>query len=325
MILCTGDLHLTGAVSDAYRWLLFPWLVKTAKRNKVTDIFILGDLTHSKDHHPASLVNKVVRSVKKLAAVAKVHIIMGNHDYVDKRSPFFKVLGDLPGVRYYTKPTRTTVAGLPCYLLPHSDDVLRDWPPTFPNRYVFFHQALIGAESENGTRLKEGLGAGMFQRKLAVGGDIHVPQEVVKGVHYVGAPYPINFGDTYTPRVLLLHKGVFKSIKVPTIAKRVATIKDVEELDDLTFNEGDQLRVIVRLRRRDMYRWKTVAQEVKEWGKSNDVDIRSLQLKEIKAKAQLKEGKLKEVHLSNPELLGMYCEQNGVDQELVDLGLELLK
>ena len=88
------DIHLTDNPREEYRWRVFDdAIVQFLFLKKATDIMILGDLTDRKDNHSASLVNRLVRNVKRLAELAPVTVLMGNHDYLDPINPFFGFLG----------------------------------------------------------------------------------------------------------------------------------------------------------------------------------------------------------------------------------------
>ena len=65
-ILLLADLHLTTTSRDEYRWKLFPWLYEAIIKNTVKYLFILGDLTESKNYHSAQLVNRIVDELCKL-------------------------------------------------------------------------------------------------------------------------------------------------------------------------------------------------------------------------------------------------------------------
>src|SRR5277367_5080261 len=97
-VLITSDIHLTDNPRDKYRWNLLPWLGEQAKKYQVDKIFILGDLTDSKDRHSASLVNAFVTSIIKLASECPVILLKGNHDYIDENTPFFMFTNSLPNV-----------------------------------------------------------------------------------------------------------------------------------------------------------------------------------------------------------------------------------
>ena len=100
-ILLIGDTHLTDKPRDAYRFGIFEWIAKQQAKYKPEATFIMGDLCDAKDRHSAALVNRLV---DELGTLNEVYILMGNHDYIDHNTPFFKFLSKLEGVHFVTKP-----------------------------------------------------------------------------------------------------------------------------------------------------------------------------------------------------------------------------
>src|SRR5215831_20234111 len=105
-ILLVGDLHLTTAERDAYRWGVFGQLRKLIKEHAPKHLVLLGDLTNEKDRHPGELVNRIVQEITALRGFTEmiVHIVRGNHDGVDPNWPYFAFLNQLDYVRFYTDP-----------------------------------------------------------------------------------------------------------------------------------------------------------------------------------------------------------------------------
>src|SRR5205814_1607714 len=91
-----------------------------------------------------------------------------------------------------------------CLFLPHTNNYKRDWKGLDFSKYqwIFAHNTFQGANI--GPRRLEGIPTSIFPRNAKViSGDIHVPQHFGP-IEYVGAPYRIDFGDDYEPRVLFL-------------------------------------------------------------------------------------------------------------------------
>src|ERR1035437_7132762 len=137
-----SDLHLTSAPDEAYRHKIFDYLFDAAKEHNVEYIDILGDLTEFKDKHSSDLVNIITDGIIKLASVAKVRILKGNHDYTDSDSPFFNFLGGFENVEFFKNPTKS---GHDLFV-PHSHNVAEDWKDLdFEGiTCVYFHQAVEG-------------------------------------------------------------------------------------------------------------------------------------------------------------------------------------
>src|SRR5688572_6127902 len=216
--LAVADLHLTDNTRDEYRHVFIGReLPRMLGEHKADVLLILGDLTEAKDRHSAVLVNKTVSHLVHLSAHCPVIILMGNHDYANEGEPFFSFSRELPGVHFINRPTeggelpkslRQQMSG--CLFLPHSRDVKRDWSMFADGfdayDFIFCHQAFQDADGGFGRKL-DGEPTSWFDicssRTKIIAGDIHKPQ-AVGPVEYVGAPYTIDFGDTYKPRLLVI-------------------------------------------------------------------------------------------------------------------------
>lgn len=276
--LLASDLHETPKARDAYRWQIFGFLTMHIKRLvwegwTVPTVVISGDLTDSKDRHPAALVDPMVQHVTALAAIARVFFIEGNHDYIDDAQPFFGFLGDLPNVTYIKEPGPVEIGGLNCLCLPHR----RDWStgttwrrntPFVPKTavepgargrydYLIAHQTFAGSMASNGDRM-EGVPLSTVSAKATNGapvlsGDIHVPQKV-GNVTYVGSPHPVCFGDDFEPRILFVRRDSVVSIPNPTVLARhkfKLSAADVDGDWPAKIFEGDQVKVDLVVSRAD--------------------------------------------------------------------------
>lgn len=257
-LLLTADLHLTSKPRDEDRWRLFPWLCQQMRERQVEAVAILGDLTDAKDRHDSILVNRLFANLKTLAQLGNVIILRGNHDAIDEQHPFFRFLHRPPDIVYINKPVMSllkvgTFAFIPCTRDPvlfeqHVQDMY-----DIPN-YILTHQTYDGCLSENGTRLG-GIPPSLFKdyKGKVWSGDIHVPQKVGKKIEYVGAPYPVRFGDTFTPRCVLLTQDGSEDLHFPFLPKLLVELGPDEALPELP--EGAQVKLRVRLRRRDLPDW----------------------------------------------------------------------
>jgi hypothetical protein len=210
-ILCLSDPHLTENSRDQYRHNFMHDLLGIIDRRKPDAVAILGDLTEEKDRHSAKLVNQIVGELGDIAAVMPLLMLMGNHDYRNEGHPFFAFTRHIPNVAWVDKVS--TSIELPeefraifdgCLFLPHTLDYERDWAGVdFQDfRFIFAHNTFAGAIS-NGRAL-DGVPAGIFPDNARVlSGDIHTPQKIGP-VTYIGAPYTIDFGDDYDPRLMMV-------------------------------------------------------------------------------------------------------------------------
>src|SRR3990167_5763942 len=257
----TTDLHLNDSVRDAHRFDLFPWLANQAQEHKANQIFILGDLTDAKDHHPAALVNKIVGALVKLRndSRAAIVILRGNHDCVDPTTPFFGFLRHLAGLVWVTDKMidRKTL-----YIANRRSP--EDWP-RLDLDYAFVHQTFTGAIAENGYPLT-GFPSSLVKdvRKRVYSGDVHVLQDL-GNITYVGAPYRIQFGDKFTPRVLLLDdKGKHHDLHFPTKQRALIECRGSSNFPKLIRGlvAGDQIKIRVSQTRAELVDWATTRKAI---------------------------------------------------------------
>lgn len=221
--LITSDIHLTADPKDEHRWELFKFLAEQALKHKVYEVFILGDLTATKDRHPAKLVNRLVKEMLNLrqkAHLTAIHIVKGNHDYVDEHEPFFGFLNNFNNIWYYSRPHVYIERKM--LFLPHTPDPLSEWRTIKPWKYrhVFSHQTLtkdmkVSVRGKNGEHPEH-----------VICGDIHTPTDLnAKSIygslfHYIGSPYNTTYGDVFEPRILYIDfhadpMEALQSIKTP--------------------------------------------------------------------------------------------------------------
>jgi len=335
--LLVSDLHLTAQPRDEYRWKLFAWLLKQIKDHNVSDLLILGDLTDAKDYHSSMLVNRIVEGMVGLKnlghlSLKHIHILRGNHDGTDPNYPYFWFLGYLPGVQFYKEPCGIKLFDRKVLMLPHSRQPLEDWGNEIFSEYeaVFAHVTVNSARGENDTKL-EGVGADIFDGVPVWSGDVHVPQ-TVGCVEYVGAPYPVRFGDTFEPRVVLLDERLdATSIPCDNLQRRMIDITSPTRLERIKVTQGDQVKVRITLTRSEYGLWAEHKKAVEAWAKKMGVDLVAVEL--VKATETVKIGRpqTKESaapdakRLSKEALFKQYCKRANVNEELEEVGEELLK
>lgn len=260
-IIIVGDLHLTAAAADSYRFGIFDWLQQKIIKHRPEAIVFLGDLTDRKDEHGAWLVNRIIENMVQLCRkVPSLLIVKGNHDYVDPTRPYFGFLNHMgmnfviePHIHWWFEPDergkRSTL------FLPHVQspkqwgaDVLGDLP-TYGD--IFMHQTFDGARAENGKKMVGGFDRELIRPLSRVwSGDVHVPQ-TLGALCYVGAPYHIKFGDDYEPRVILCKNGVTKNLRFPAPRKLLieAEPDDFAVKIRAAVESGDQVKLRISLDR----------------------------------------------------------------------------
>lgn len=325
-ILCS-DLHLTANPRDAYRWDLFPWLVKQAAKNNARTVAILGDLTDAKDYHSSQLVNMVACNIKVLASNGvQVLILKGNHDYLQTGHAFFEFLSLLPNVTFINTPLDTSSEGEACMWLPHSKQPAKDWHGMDLSHYrhVFMHQTVSGSIASNGQAMPgESLPDILANAGKVWSGDIHVPQ-VIGGVEYVGSPYHVHFGDSFKPRCIVLEEdGSARDIRFRTLSRRTVDIEGPKDIEGLNLASGDQVKVRVHLKRHQVHEWQAIRRDVNNRLTILLVEVCGIEL--VAPKPRVRAGLVNTPHSSNPEdVVLRYVEQQELGGDMLNVGLDLL-
>lgn len=329
-VIITADLHFDDNPRNSDRWNLFPWLRKQAQKYKVSHILILGDVTDSKNRHDAALVNKLVDNIFELSLYAKVIILVGNHDFIDEKSPFFAFLSKLTtNVIFIRKPKTIELdIGLSLFL-PCTRNYREEWKDLDFERYdlIFTHQSYDGCISENGTKLK-GIPPSYFAsfKGKVYSGDVHVAQKVSKNIEYVGAPYRIHFGDQYTPRTILHTSGKPIDLHFKGRPRELLDCKTLEEVREASFEIGAQVKIRYHLRRRDYPEWPKIKKEIKALAERRGWETCGLQLKTIQVKSREKDTLVCTTHETKPsEVLKEFAERKKLSKELSNRGRTLIK
>lgn len=325
----TADLHLSDNPRDAYRLRWFERLPELAKSLGAKRVLVLGDITEAKDGHRAGLVNAVVDGFAALAEVAIVYVLCGNHDYVAQDVPFYRFLRHLRRVRWINSPTPLKLSGLgECLFLPHAR-APDDWVDHMHDSYDWFfcHQTFNGADL--GGRKAEGGGfdPGLFRGRggtfRVVAGDVHVPQ-TVGPVTYVGAPYAVDFGDRYAPRVLLLEEGkVPRSIPTEGPQKRLIVLRDRDRYPDVAPGDIVKLRVCpARGNETPRAEWRAQA---RRWADAAGVELHSVQVVAPAAEPGAIAAARSRSRRSDEDLVRAYAKKMGKGRATAAAGLKIVE
>lgn len=323
--LITADLHFSENSRDAYRFRVFKTLHSLIEQHAVSELLILGDLTEAKDNHGADLVNRIVDELvrllhaKDLPDFACIVILRGNHDLEGSHSPFFQFLRNMEGVVYINKPHRIENE----LFLPHTHDWQRDWKDIDLDgvQWIYTHNTFAGAYGENGKAL-EGFAAPRGPRIIS--GDVHVPQKF-DNVLYVGAPYTIDFGDSYSPRMLLQYGETglrVKSIPVPGPQKRLVELRTGVDLEQA--NPGDILRIRIPIARKDYASWPEICRLIRANAAQQGHIVDSIQPLVIEGPTNAQPRRIKPAQ-SDEQILREYAKSQNLDERTIKVGLELLK
>jgi 3',5'-cyclic AMP phosphodiesterase CpdA len=338
-MLLTTDLHLTDRSKDEYRWDVFPLLSEIMLETGEKDLVILGDLTDAKDYHSAALVNRIVDTLLGFAEDEdrSVTILKGNHDYKDESCPFFRFLGHKMlrrPVRFIThqefhRRLENTL------FLPHTTDPISDWDkivlqPRVQN--IVCHQTYDGANAGDGYRLSAGVSSRYWSSRGFKGnvfaGDIHVPQ-TLGDVTYVGCPYPVSFGDNFTPRVLQVGNGKTTSIEIPSIRRWSVDIREVDDLYSLGVKDGDQMKIMMNIPRAQFPDWEEYRADLYDTAAKLGATVHSaglrIQSENSRKKVQSDVGFNTTKTALPPEVLKQFCAERGIDETLEWFGKNLLE
>lgn len=335
MILITADLHFSDHPRDDYRHKFQRQLRAIARKHQVTCTLVLGDLCEQKDFHSAALVNTVVGHFYRLAQIAPIIVVRGNHDYRgNPNSPFFAFLSRIECIGWISAPTLASdplnvptaaLAGLQALFLPHTTNPGRDWADLdLDQPWVFTHNTFSGADGGDGRKLA-GIDPPFPKRTKIVSGDVHIPQTVGQ-VTYVGAPYTVDFGDSYEPRVLLLDRERLHSVACPGPQKRLVEVGDPRELDRCAgLNPGDIFKVRLRLAAADYARWPELRDQVYQWGEAQNLVVHQVQPVVAPALRSPASRTGVVAPKTDEELLAAYARSRGLDAATVKTGLNLLR
>lgn len=334
-ILALTDLHLTDKPADDYRHkFMEEHLMGIVRKRKPEAVLILGDLTEEKDRHSARLVNRIAGHIDRLAYECPVLIVMGNHDYANEGFPFFDFVHRFRDVDFVSKPVRAENLPKPfrvpfkgCLFLPHTRRYEDDWLDLQKDfkkfRAVFSHNTYDGAGSGTGRKLK-GIPLDLMQGARVFAGDVHHPQ-TTGPVTYIGAPYTVDFGDDYQPRMLWLNGESVEWIMVHKFPQKVLIhVEEGKDLEDYRkdFNPGDMLKVRVDVD--DMKDWRAIADVVQRQAEKFGATARAEPV--VHNKTRRKSVQVQpDSRMSDAEIVRNYADRHKLDDATLAVGLKLLE
>lgn len=336
MILLCTDLHLDEQRTNDYRWRVFDDLERACREYPVERVCCLGDVTDRRDRFPAEMVNRFVARWKAVADILLarvggdyplgddlVDILDGNHTRLLGGGSFWEFVSEIPGLSYVTRPTSRDDGRL--LLLPFSPNPREEWRGLVTGAVVavFLHATRSGTIAENGHELRGQELPPIPGRVRVYSGDVH-NQQVVGNWTYVGAPFHIKYGDSYSGRFLLLNENTYeivKEIAVNSLSRRIVEISSVDDLSSAVVDSGDQVKVRVApsLAAGDLG-WAAVERAVDEWARSRGVEVATIE----GGYEVPNQGSASTEGLSPQETLCAFAEREGVSGARLDLGIELL-
>jgi hypothetical protein len=327
------DPHFTDRESDSDRWGLFPYIEDLCVKNNIKEVYILGDITEDKDRHSSILVNRLHKELNHLARNKFITILMGNHDYIDSKFPFFEFINNsnLDGGIKFVKEITDSISTL---WLPHTRDWKSDWKSLDFSKYkrIFMHQTVEGAVDQAGPL--KGIPVSVFDAvksgTVFLSGDIHKHQTVQlkdSSLFYLGAPYPTRFGDSGGCIYIVddfKEKPVATIYTMPFRAK--ATVKmgkdEYFELSHLVPN--DRVKVTLLLERKDLPDYTKIKKDLELECQNRKLELHGVKVEvtdEIKFQP-----KLTAKDSSNKlSIFEEFTKNKKIDQELLSCGLEIFK
>lgn len=341
-VLITSDLQLADNPRDEYRFNfiehVLPHLVG---QYNVKVVLILGDLTEEKDRHAAALVNRIVEAIFRLSCKCDVVLLQGNHDFnFDSSRPFFGFTNRLLKVNWIRQPTEgekmkfTSLGGNsidwiigPSIFLPYTRDHKQDWKMIDFNKYdwVFAHNTFEGADAGHG-HILSGIPTSIFaKRNLVIAGDVHTPQDIGP-VTYVGSPYLCDFGDDYKPRVLLIDSSrKLTSLNIKGPNKRLVEFDArLRALTQPILNEGDIVKVRVKLTQAEYEQWSEIRDRIYSWGDKSGFVIHIIQ-PVVDKSALARKSPIHSRKLNDEGFVKRYVSSQAAGEKILKTGLRYLK
>lgn len=334
-LLLTSDLHLTSNASEAYRHrTLKDATTSFIEKHKPDALVILGDLTEEKDRHSSVLVNIIVNHLHRFAHVIPTFVMMGNHDYHNEGHPFFAFINRIPGLHWIDKVTDGHELGKAfedIVFLPHTRNHQRDWANIRWKDFTkaFAHNTFTGAETSHGHQL-EGIPLSAIPKHVdIIAGDVHVPQSF-GGLTYIGAPYSVDFGDYYKPRMMLLDGDKLETLSTANYPQKVLlTINDINDNDETK----DHMRAIMK---GDVVKARVKVDSLKDWHTTHRVVrefITSIGAHPFKVEPVVRHAKIKRRHevaradnsvQSEKDVLRAFAKRHDVQPYDLSEGLDII-
>lgn len=180
-MLIVGDPHVKpDNISESEKLLDF--IKIEAEKNSIKTIVFLGDLFHTHRLIRMEVERFWIKHVTELAKIAKVILIVGNHDQPgdDQNEQVMSALDVLKGIEnahVVDKPL--VIEGISYFPHTASDPTFKNWVDQANTELLFCHQSFDGSQYENGFYAKDALPLESIAKfKKVICGHIHKTQEI---------------------------------------------------------------------------------------------------------------------------------------------------
>lgn len=212
-----SDIHFRGLTRHEEYKQVFEWFVEDVKKKNVDIIFVGGDIVHSKTSGISpEIIDVLTWFFSKLAAVAPVHVILGNHDgnlvnltRQDAVSPIINAMSSDRIFLYKKSGVYDLMPGFSLCVFSVFD--VDSWQTLAPRKDVTnigcYHGPLKGATTEEGWEIDSDLSVDDFKDyDFVLLGDIHARQNMAHRkckdgisrpwIAYPGSPIQQNYGES---------------------------------------------------------------------------------------------------------------------------------
>jgi len=229
-MLIVGDLHITHNRQFAYieqdgsnSWVNIGinCLKEVLDKGRELDcpIVFLGDIFDSKDRIPSYVLNAFYDEITAYPKDKDIYILVGNHDYLMKDNPTYKILDKFENIHIVDKASVFEIEDVLHNFIPFirdekqfienikkfnkTDDIEKD-------SILFLHQDINGAKYSESISVENTIKEDLFKNwNKVISGHIHIPQKLKK-VEYVGSLYNMDFGTDYEPHFIELTDNKIK-------------------------------------------------------------------------------------------------------------------
>lgn len=201
-VCCISDIHI-GVHQNSLVWhetalKWAEWLKKELQKQKIKDIFILGDLYHYRDEIAVNTIH-VVNQILKLWEEFNIVILVGNHDsYYKDRTDVnsLSILNGWKNIKIISDIYHCTILGKKASFVPWGADISK----LETTDVMFGHLEIESFKMHSYKLCDHGLKSSdlLAKSNLIISGHFHLRDERKyndKTILYLGNPFEMDFGD----------------------------------------------------------------------------------------------------------------------------------